>query len=115
MAGLSPQASAIEVTVKRGDVSEEAAVKAFAKDFAKGRRWALPQSKIHRSSKPLFHTFSMFRVNVKCYRRPMVVLEHIGTQSFVIFSNHDRQSTFLVVYMFNKKKVIFINGWYKDV
>eukprot|EP00435_Cladocopium_sp_Y103_P074523 s357_g49.t1 len=30
------QASALEVTVKRGDVSEEAAVKAFAKDFAKG-------------------------------------------------------------------------------
>eukprot|EP00438_Fugacium_kawagutii_P009336 Skav234554 [mRNA] locus=scaffold2556:444288:449022:+ [translate_table: standard] len=30
------QASAIEVTVKRGDVSEEDAVKAFAKDFAKG-------------------------------------------------------------------------------
>ena len=45
----------------------------------------------------------MFRVNVKCYRRPMVALEHIGTQSFLIFPNHDRQSTFLVVYMFNKK------------
>ena len=43
----------------------------------------------------------------------MVALEHIGTQSFLIFSNYDRQSTFLVVYMFNKKKVIFINGWYK--
>ena len=30
------EASALEVTVKRGDVSEEAAVKAFAKDIAKG-------------------------------------------------------------------------------
>ena len=53
----APQASAIEVTVKRGDVSEEAAVKAFAKDFAKGLRWALPQSKILtelKAIKPLF-------------------------------------------------------------
>ena len=34
------EASALEVTVKRGDVSEEAAVKAFAKDIAKGH-WLL--------------------------------------------------------------------------
>ena len=85
MVGLSPQASAIEVTVKRGDVSEEAAVKAFAKDFAKGLRWGAASIQDFNWAQSHKAAFSMFRVNVKCYRRPMVALEHIGTQSFLIF------------------------------